>query len=1151
MSLFHKDNLFQSVKFNHFWSFLKEPIDTNLNEISQKISQFENVTLPHDWLIYNSHNLYETSSGWYRKEFHMDKEDDCLYFLRFEGVYMDSVVYCNGKFVGQWKNGYTTFEFEITKHLHTGKNTLIVLVRNLSPNSRWYSGAGIYRDVWFIKKQKNHIQSDGIYVHTTNNQGVWTIEVETETAVEKPAMLKQAIYDQGQLISESVKPVNRIKNTQMLQVTNPELWSFDYPKLYRLETSLYVDGTCCDQVSQNIGFKDLVLDPAKGMILNGVSVKINGVCEHHDLGSLGSAFHRSLMKERMLQLKQMGVNAIRTAHSVPAPAVMELADELGFLVYSEAFDMWERPKTKNDYSRFFSEWAEIDVQSWVRRDRNHVSLFMWSIGNEIYDTHVDKHGLDITKQLYSYVKKHDPKGNGAVTIASNFMTGTNAQSCTDIVKYAGYNYLERLYEPHHKEHPDWIIYGSETGSVVQSRGVYHFPLDVLILADDDLQCSSLGNSVTSWGSKSIGHCITGDRDIPFSLGQFIWTGFDYIGEPTPYDTKNSYFGQIDTAGFEKDSFYVYQSAWTKPENNPMIHIFPYWQFNEGQIIDVRVCTNTSSFALFLNDQLIGHKDIDMSKDLNIIPTWKLPFTKGELKAISYDKAGNEIARCVRHSFGDPSRLIVSVDKDTIQANGEDIAQITIQAVDVLGHIVEDCKLPVIIEVEGAGVLLGIDNGDSTDFDSYKGNTKRMFSGKLKVLVGSIINPGKITVHIKTRDLPTQTITIFTKEVSLPYEASVAKTIKHYLRSGEGKLNSNTEISDFIPIERIELFASNHTLTKEENEIEVMVQIHPENATKQKYTWKAVTDKGVISNIGKVKSTSAGCSVHAIGDGIFYLRCMVENQKGHPDVISQLEFTAKNLGIANKNPYEFVSAGLYDRSIGEIGAGNEKGISTDNMDTTTVFYDYVDFGNFGSDMITLSIFAFDGKPQEIEMYEIDDETKTYRLIDTLIYDIPTIWNKYQDKTYHLTKRLSGLKTIAFVFHTRNHFKGFRFESEVKAYQRLSILDCNSYYGDQVTPELWGMSNIGNNVSFLFEDMDFNGAVNHLILHGKSISDKNTIRIQSTDSDGNRSFQNIEFLHTEEFETKEFDIEPIDGKTTIEFIFLPGSHFDFKWFQFVKK
>lgn len=392
---------------------------------------------------------------------------------------------------------------------------------------------------------------------------------------------------------------------------------------------------------------------------------------------------------------------------MPAPELMDLADEMGFLVLSEAFDMWERPKTTYDYARFFGEWAYRDVKSWVKRDRNHPSLLMWSIGNEIYDTHADERGQEITRMLMNYVREFDPKGNAQITIASNYMAWENAQKCADILKIAGYNYAEHLYYKHHKEHPDWVIFGSETSSVVQSRGVYHFPFEQAILSDEDEQCSALGNSTVSWGAKSVEACIIAERDTPFSLGQFIWTGFDYIGEPTPYHTKNSYFGQLDTATFKKDSFYIFQAAWTDYKTNPMVHIFPYWDFNEGQIIDVRVCSNAPRIELQLNGVTIGTHDIDFKHGKQLVGWWKIPYREGELKAIAYDENGNVIATDVKRSFKDARRICLKPDREVLVADGRDLIFVEITVVDENGIEVENASNRVFVNVTGAGSWWGL------------------------------------------------------------------------------------------------------------------------------------------------------------------------------------------------------------------------------------------------------------------------------------------------------------------------------------------------------------------------------------------------------------------------------------------------------------
>jgi beta-galactosidase len=361
------------------------------------------------------------------------------------------------------------------------------------------------------------------------------------------------------------------------------LWDIDSPNLYFLKSELSLNGEVIDAAETRFGFREIQFTQNDGFFLNGRRVKLCGVCQHHDTGALGAVADKDAIKRQLLLLREMGVNAIRTAHNPPAAVFMELADTMGFLVMSELTDMWQLPKTEYDYARFFDGWVEKDAASWIRRDRNCPSVIMWSVGNEIYDTHADfEAGAATLKKLMALVSEHDPDTHARVTLGSNYMPWENTQKCADIIKLIGYNYAEYLYGEHHSAHPDWLIYGSETGSTVQSRGVYHFPYSKPLLADDDMQCSALGNSSTSWGAKSVEAFLTDDRDAEFSLGQFVWTGTDYIGEPTPYQTKNSYFGHIDTAGFPKDSFYVIKSAWTDYKKAPFVHIFPYWDFSRGQ-----------------------------------------------------------------------------------------------------------------------------------------------------------------------------------------------------------------------------------------------------------------------------------------------------------------------------------------------------------------------------------------------------------------------------------------------------------------------------------------------------------------------------------------------------------------------------------------
>lgn len=1139
----------KKLLFNDGWEFAKSDL-----ELTDCINlEFKPVELPHDWLIYNTLDLYENSIGWYRRKFSYTKGKEEQLLLYFDGVYMDSSVYVNQQLVGEWKYGYSSFEFDITEKLVEGENEILVKIVYQSPNSRWYSGAGIYRNVWLKVREQNHIGTDGIYVTTKQAGDSWYVEVETDLNIHDDAYLVHTILYNGQEIVKSSKKVTAgnasfQKVEHSLFVAHPLLWSPEDPNLYQLQTQLLCDVNNGDQkvieqYSQNIGFRYIVLDPQKGLKLNGKKMKLNGVCEHHDLGALGAAFNKVALKRRFEILKDMGVNAIRTAHNMPAKELMDLADEMGFLIVSEAFDMWERPKTPFDYARFFKKWAKMDVKSWVTRDRNHPSLLMWSIGNEIYDTHADERGQEITKMLVDYVYEYDPKGNAVVTIGSNYMPWENAQKCADIVKIAGYNYAEKYYQKHHEEHPNWVIYGSETSSVVQSRGIYHFPYEKSILADDDEQCSALGNSSTSWGAKSAEFCILAERDTSFSLGQFLWTGFDYIGEPTPYHTKNSYFGQIDTATFKKDSYYIYQAAWTNYKTKPMVHIFPYWDFNEGQMIDVRVCSNAPKIELQLNGRSIGIHNIDHEHGTELLGWWKVPYEHGKLKAIAYDESGNIIATDVRESFGDAKKISLIPDKDQLIANGEDLIFVEVNVEDENGHRVENANNRVFVQVSGAGRLLGLDNGDSTDYDPYKGTSRRLFSGKLMAIIGATLEAGNIQLEVSSIGLQGETFTF----ESIPSAGEDAEGISALTTNKDLPIVTGNKME--IPLRKLEIISnSGQNFDNTTKEMDIHVRLYPENTSYREVEWSVVNDVGIESNIAKVESDGHKVRVIALGDGEFRLRCTSKNGTDKTKLISELEFTAVNLGTAYKDPYGFISGGLYDYSKGEVGNGNERGVATSRDGETQVGYRDIDFGPYGSDTITIPIFALSNEEYYLQIWEGMPEEEGSELLADVIYQKESKWNVYQEETYQLSKKLRGITSICFVLQQKVHIKGFSFEKGNRAFEQNDAAAGDRIYGDSFEQVGNNIERIGNNVSLEFEQMDFaNVGATKLVLFGRSVIDKNTIHVRFANEEGESS-QIIEFKQSEEYEERVFELEKVTGLQKVTFIFLPGSNFDFGWFRF---
>ncbi|WP_153977061.1 glycoside hydrolase family 2 TIM barrel-domain containing protein [Paenibacillus xylanilyticus] len=1150
----------QKKLFNDGWQFAK----TKLDVTDPAGLAFEPVELPHDWLIYNTLDLYEDSIGWYRRTFPYTKDDQQL-LLCFDGVYMNSSVYVNGQLVGEWKYGYSAFEHEITDALVEGDNEIIVKVVHQSPNSRWYSGAGIYRNVWLKTRDRNHIVTDGIYVSIKQQPEGWQVELDTELNIDQNAQLVHTIRYAGQVIATNTAEVTaaaggdtEVTDRQQIVVENPKLWSTDEPNLYELVTELQVvhadqHAQTLESVSQRIGFRDIQLDPNEGFHLNGVKMKMNGVCEHHDLGALGAAFNLTALRRRFNLLREMGVNAIRTAHNMPAKELMELADEMGMLIVSEAFDMWERSKTPYDYARFFPEWAHTDVKSWVKRDRNHPSLVMWSIGNEIYDTHADERGQEVTRMLMEYVLEFDPKGNAGVTIGSNYMPWENAQKCADIVKLAGYNYAEKYYDKHHEEHPDWIIYGSETSSVVQSRGIYHFPFEQSILADDDEQCSALGNSTTSWGAKSAEYCILAERDRPYSLGQFLWTGFDYIGEPTPYHTKNSYFGQLDTATFPKDSYYIYQAAWTDYKTSPMVHLFPYWDFSPGQLIDVRVCSNAPKIELQLNGNTIGTYDIDHANGTQLVGWWKVPYEEGELKAIAYDENGEIIATDVQRSYTDAQKVRLQADKEQLQANGTDLIFVEIQVEDEAGNPVQNANNRVQVKVTGAGRLLGLDNGDSTDYDPYKGLSRRLFSGKLMAIIGATHEPGSIRIEVTSEGLQGAAAEFESKAVDsevMSASASVATQGQTVLTENEERPVLTGHVQE-IPLRKIEIISeAGQAFDPSIQEMVVTAKLYPENTSYRDIEWAVVNDAGIESNIAKVEANGLEVRVSALGDGEFRLRATSSNGTDKTKLISQLEFKATGLGTAYKDPYGFITGGLYDYTKGDVGNGNERGVATSRDGETHVGFRNIDFGPYGSDTITIPIFALSSEDYFLQIWEGMPDEEGSTLLADVVYQKESRWNVYQEETYQLSKRLSGITSICFVLKQKIHIKGFSFERQSRAFEQNTAVSCDHLYGDTFSIQDEYVEGIGNNVSLEFENMDFTAeGTSKLVIYGRSPIDKNTIHIRFAGEAG-QSNQLVEFMHSEGYEERVFELEQVSGVQKVTFIFLPGSQFDFGWFRFEK-
>ena len=1129
----------QNILFNDGWQFCLCDIGTELSALPGR--HWYDVELPHDWLINDTSKLYETGEGWYRRFLPCSAEQlSGRVLLNFDGVYMNSTLFVNGKEAGSWTYGYSAFEHDITDFLHEGENELLLRVSHQSPNTRWYSGAGIFRDVMLKLRPAAYIGTNGVYIHSAPQpEGGWTTEVETDVVGEASdiRMLLEVFDPAGASMGgyglEAHFDGGHEKFTASFNSTDPELWSVDDPMLYTLKISLYSGSELLDCVNETFGYRTAEFDPDRGFLLNGEPVKLHGVCMHHDLGALGSALNEAALARQLRIMKEMGVNAIRTSHNMPARQLVQLCDEMGLLVDSEAFDMWEKPKTEFDNHRFFTEHAERDVRSWIERDRNHPCIIMWSIGNEINDT-IDPHGLDITKRLYEYVLKYDPKGNAAPTIGSNYMGDENAQKCSDVVKLAGYNYSEYLYDEHHAKYPDWVIYGSETASAVRSRGIYRFPVELPLLTGEDCQCSSLDNSVVGWGSSAMKSWRL-DRDCPFCCGQFIWTGFDYIGEPTPYNTKNSYFGIVDTAGFPKDIYYFYQSVWISPEQKKVLHIVPsYWDFIPGQEIDVLIYSNARDVELFLNGKSIGSHVMELETSQDMRAHFKVPFEPGVLRVVGHFADGSECSE-VLHTPSDPAAVVLTSDKETLLADGRDIAFVEISTVDVNGIPVGNARNLIRVEVSGAGRLVGLDNGDSTDYDSYKGDNRRLFSGKLLAMVESTLEPGEITVRAYSEGLENAELRLVSENcgevsgVSVVTENKFPAVCRAYTGEVPARLLlPEVDVNSFDP---------------ERRSAEIRAKLLPENCTYDDISWSVVRRNGVESNLAQVEGSGRSAVVTAKGDGEFFVRAMVHNGAEHPQVIADIPFTAEGLGAAVRDAYSFISASTLDSSNVPTNIIEDGALS--NFDGRTVMtYSDIDFGKTGSQIISLSVGTCFDMPVEVWEGTPDDG----KLICRVDFGNNGHWCGFAGQDFALAERLTGVRTISVVIDSRVIFGGFSFVPIERAYDTNWVGEADSVYGDDYRIDGRRVADIGNNVIINYEGLDFGeGGSEALIISGETGNPMNQIQLRYTPAGGAQKTVLLEFQQDGGREQR-FDIPKLSGLNDVSFVFMPGSRFDFDWFRF---
>lgn len=813
-----KNKARETIDFTQDWKFhLGE--DSLAYTYQYNDAEWRNINLPHDWSVEADFSSDYPATpgggalpggiGWYRKEFTVDKsiENKNLY-IDFDGIYMNSTVWVNGQKIGHRPNGYLGFRYLLSPYLKKGeKNIVAVRVDNSQqPNSRWYSGSGIYRNVWLVAVNSVHVDQWGTYVTTpkVSNENAEVKIVTTVSNTDSTAQtidLHSILLDaEGKEVAQAsstieIAPKSKLETDQLLSLNNPTLWSDTAPYMYKVVTHIKKGSQLIDEYETPIGIRYFRFDAEKGFFLNNKSVKIKGVCNHQDLGCFGSAVNTRAIERQLEILKEMGCNGIRTAHNPPSPELLELCDKMGFIVMDEAFDMWRKKKSPYDYALYFPQWYEKDLTDMILRDRNHPSIFMWSIGNEILEqwSHIDADTLDLQQanimfnfasklekkaeteglhinsllaiKLADIVKKLDPLR--PITTGNNETEPYNHIFKSGAMDIIGFNYHEYNWgEEFHKKYPNQKLIITESTSSIMSRGYYEMPSDSVFVCPkswdkpffkEGNQCSSYDNSRVPWGTT---HEDTWKlvKKMEHISGVYIWTGFDYLGEPTPYwwPSRSSYFGIIDLAGFPKDVYYMYQSEWT---NKDLLHVFPHWNWTKGQTVDIwAYYNNADEVELFLNGKSLGKKS-KPEDQFHVV--WRVPFEKGTLKAISY-KNGKEVLTKEVKTTGDAVSIKLTADRQTIKADGKDLSFVTVEAVDSQGNAVPIANNLINFSIEGNGFIAGTDNGNPTDHNSLKKPTRNLFSGKAIAVVQSKKQSGKILLKATSTGLKDATIEITTK-----------------------------------------------------------------------------------------------------------------------------------------------------------------------------------------------------------------------------------------------------------------------------------------------------------------------------------------------------------------------------------------------------
>ncbi len=749
--------------FNKDWNF-KLGNHPDAVQANFDASDWRSLQLPHDWSIEGEFSKDHPTKpeqgalpaglGWYRKSFTLPEDyKNKSVSIEFDGVHKNSEIWINGHSLGIRPNGYISFAYELTAYLNFGDTPNVIAVKvdnSAQPNSRWYTGSGIYRNVRLVTSEKLHVAHWGTYVTTPTVSEAeaavhFEVTIENESDNDKEFELLTSIVDANNVEVSRTKSTEKIgtkttsKTIQNLVVNQPKLWDTEAPYLYKVITKIYDKSTLVDRYETPLGIRYFSFDAEKGFSLNGKPTKILGVCLHHDNGALGAVANKSAIKRKLTILKEMGANAIRTSHNPPSLEMLQLCDEMGFIVQDEAFDVWKKRKVKNDYHLDWDEWHKQDLEDFIKRDRNHPSVMMWSIGNEIREQ-FDSTGIAITRELAQIVKSLDITRPVTSALTEN-IPEKNFIYQSGALDVLGFNYKHEDYKDFPARFKGQKIIASESVSALETRGHYDAVLDSIQFwppahnkpfdGNADFTVSAYDNVAAYWGTTHEENWKTIKKQ-DFIAGTFIWTGFDYLGEPIPYPypARSSYFGIVDLAGLPKDVYYMYQSEWT---TKPVLHLFPHWNWEVGQEVDVwAYYNNADEVELFLNGKSLGVK-AKQNDDLHI--SWKVKYEPGILKAISR-KEGKVVLVKEIHTAGAAAKIALEADKATIKNDTYDLVYVTVSITDTDGNLVPNANDLINFEVIGGGKLVGVDNGYQANLDSFKASSCKVYNGKCIAIIQS-------------------------------------------------------------------------------------------------------------------------------------------------------------------------------------------------------------------------------------------------------------------------------------------------------------------------------------------------------------------------------------------------------------------------------